>query len=178
MVHGAVHRALAVAVLLIPGVAGAVEGEQALSLSARFASVTVTEEVDNRNRDRTGLGGGLLLDYQRAVSDTVWLRGAAAGTLHSFDGELAAAGHAVVGFTYAIDILKYVPYVSGGLGAMVIGGPALDTAVKPYLELGLGLDVVSSTTFSWGIDARFASFLSRTAVLTIGPRVSWRWGYF
>jgi hypothetical protein len=173
-----VRRALAACLLLVPGVASAVEGEQALSLSARFASVTVTEEVDRRNRDRTGFGGGLMVDYQKAVSDTLWLRGAATGTLHSFDGELAVAGHAAVGVTYAVDVLKYVPYVSAGIGAMVIGGPAIDTAVKPYIELGVGLDIVSSTRFSWGLDARFASFLSQAAVLTIGPRLSWRWGYF
>jgi hypothetical protein len=173
-----VRRALAVVFLVVPGVASAVEGEQALSLSARFASLTVTEVIDRRNVDLSGAGGGLMLDYQRAISDTLWLRGAVAGTLHAIEGEASFAGHATVGFTYQVDVLKYVPYVSAGLGASVVGGGVLDLAVKPYLELGLGVDVIASTTFSWGVDARFASFLSSSALILIGPRISWRWGYF
>jgi hypothetical protein len=161
-----------------PGIAGAVEGEQALSLSARFASLTVTEEVDGRNADRSGIGGGLMLDYQRATSDTIWLRAALAGTVHRIEGETTYAGHLSVGATYAVDVLKYVPYVSAGVGASLVGGGALDTQVKPYLELGLGIDIIASTTFSWGVDARFSSFLSAAAVIMVGPRLSWRWGYF
>ena len=172
------HRALAVVCLLLPGIAGAVEGEQTLSLSARFASLTVTETVDGRNQDRSGFGGGLLLDYQRAVSDTLWLRAAGAGTVHAIEDQATFAGHATVGATYQVDVLKYVPYVSAGIGASVIGGGILDLQLKPYLELGVGIDVISSTTFSWGIDARFSSFLSSAAVVMVGPRFSWRWGYF
>lgn len=171
-------RSLAVALLLVPGIANAVEGEQALSLSARVASLTVTETVDGRNVDRSGVGGGLSLDYQRAVSDTLWLRAAIAGTTHAIAAEATFAGHATVGVSYAVDVLRYVPYVSAGLGTSVIGGGVLDLQVKPYFELGLGLEIISSTTFSWGVDARFASFLSTAAVFMIGPRVSWRWGYF
>lgn len=178
MVHGGVRRALAAFCLLVPGVASAVEGEQSLSLSARFASLTVTEVVDRRNQDRSGAGGGLMLDYGRAVSDTLWLRAAAAGTVHRIEDETTWAGHATVGVTYAVDVLKYVPYVSAGIGTSVIGGGVLDLTLKPYLELGLGIDVIASTSFSWGIDARFSSFLSAAAVIMVGPRVSWRWGYF
>jgi hypothetical protein len=159
-------------------VASAVEGEQALSLSARLASLTVTEVIDRRNVDRSGLGGGLMLDYGRAVSDTIWLRAALAGTVHRIEGEATWAGHGSVGVVYAVDVLKYVPYVSAGVGASLIGGGVLDLQAKPYLELGLGIDIITSTTFSWGVDARFSSFLSAAAVIMVGPRVSWRWGYF
>lgn len=178
MVNGGVHRALAALCLLLPGIAGAVEGEQALSLSARFASLTVTETVDGRNVDRSGIGGGLLVDYQRAVSDTLWLRAALAGTAHRIEDQTSFAGHASLGVTYAVDVLKYVPYVSAGLGASLVGGGVLDLEVKPYIELGLGIDIITSTSFSWGVDARFSSFLSAAAVIMVGPRVSWRWGYF
>lgn len=178
MVHGGVRRALAACLLLVPGVASAVEGEQALSLSARFASLTVTELVDRRNLDRSGIGGGLMLDYGRAVSDTIWLRAAVAGTVHRIEGQATWAGHASVGMVYAVDVLKYVPYVSAGVGTSVIAGGVMDLELKPYLELGLGIDVIASTTFSWGVDARFSSFLSKAAIIMVGPRISWRWGYF
>ena len=80
--------------------------------------------------------------------------------------------------TYALDVLRYVPFVSIGAGGAVIGGGGVDPGWRSFIELGVGLDVIESPTFSWGVAARFDSFASQVAYFAIGPRVSWRWGYF
>jgi hypothetical protein len=173
-----VRRSVSVFVLLFPALALAVEGEQSLAISARFATLTLTQAVGGRNRDLSGSGGALILDYQRAVSDTLWLRAALGGSVQSVEDQATWAGHVSFGVTYAVDILKYVPYVGAAAGALVIDGGPFDTKLKPYLEFGVGIEVIASTRMSWGIDARFSSFLSSAAVFMIGPRISWHWGYF
>jgi hypothetical protein len=75
-------------------------------------------------------------------------------------------------------VLRYVPYVSVGGGAVLLGGGAVTTEARPFLELGVGLEVEESPSFSWGIDARLGSFATQATIFTIGPRVSWKWGYF
>ena len=171
--YGAGVRLLALSVLLAPATAAAVDGESLLSATPLVSWLTLTA----RPSDVTGLGGGLAIDYQRGLSDTWWFRAAAAGALHDSDDGRLWLGSATVGLTYAIDVLRYVPYTGIGLGVAVVGGP-VDTAAKPYLELGLGLDVLQSRTWSWGVDARLSSFASGIAIFTIGPRITLRWGYF
>jgi hypothetical protein len=173
-----VRRSVCVFALLFPALALAVEGEQSLAISARFATLAVTQTVDGRTHDLSGSGGALTLDYQRAVSDTMWLRAALGGSVQSVEDQGTYAGHVSFGVTYAVDVLKYVPYIGAAAGALVIDGGPFDTVVKPYLELGVGIEVIASTRISWGIDARFSSFLSSAAVFMIGPRISWHWGYF
>lgn len=161
--------------LLVPRAAAAVEGESALSVSVKFATLNVVRE---READVSAVGGALVVDYQRGIGDTFWLRGAAGGAVHDADGGAVYAGHATAGITYAVDVLKYVPYLGIGAGALVIGGGPLETGVRPYIELGAGVEVLESPTFSWGADARLSSFISGVTVFMVGPRVSWRWGYF
>ncbi len=165
-------RLLSVLVLLVPASAGAIEGESSLSVTPRFSALRV--EVDDV--ESSGVGGGLSLDYQRGFSDTWWFRGAIAGAFH--DGGLWN-GTATLGLTYAVDVLRYVPYLGAGVGGAVVGGDALSaTQVRPLLELGAGVDVLESRTFSWGVDARVSAYLDGLVLFTIGPRFSWRWGYF
>jgi hypothetical protein len=174
--RAALPAALALAVVSFgsAGPALAVEGETARSVSARFAALGLTQSGD----DHDGIGGGLLVDLQRALSDTLWLRGAVSGAVISIDGEAGGLGTASFGLTWAVDVLKYVPYVGIGGGLLVAGGGALDAEVEPFIELGVGLDVIVSTRFSYGLDARFSSFVGNASVFLVGPRVSWRWGYF
>ena len=157
--------------LLCPSLAAAVEGESTLSVAPVFSSLTIDEDGD----DVSGVGGGLVMDYGRALSDTFWLRLAVGGAVH--DGGLLN-GTATLGLTHTIDVLKYVPYVGLGIGVTVVGGDPIATKAKPYVELGVGLDVLQSPSWSWGLDARMSSFASGIVLLTIGPRLSWRWGYF
>jgi hypothetical protein len=170
-----VRRAAALAsVLAFPSAAAAVEGETSLSLSARFATLGLTQSGD----DLDGVGGGLVVELSRALSDSLWLRGALGGAMISVDDGATGMGTATFGITWAVDVLKYVPYVGIGAGLVVAGGGAIDAEVEPYIELGVGLDVIASTRFSWGVDARFSSFVGNASVFLVGPRVSWRWGYF
>lgn len=168
------RAALLCALALSPSVARAVEGETSLSLSARYATLSVTRPGE----DAGGWGGGLVVDGQRALSDSLWLRAALGGAALTVDGEAAYLGCATFGVTWAVDVLKYVPYVGIGAGALVVGGGTLDTQVEPYVELGVGVDVIVSTGFSWGLDARLSSFAGDATVLLVGPRLTWRWGYF
>jgi hypothetical protein len=172
----ALRRALALALLLAPGAAAAVEGESSLAVTGRFA--TLSAGASGQQGDVSGAGGGLGVDYQRGFGDTWWFRAAVGGNAFAVEGQGSYAALAVVGVTYAVDVIKYVPYIGVGGGAIVVGGGAVETVVEPYLELGVGLEVLQSTTFSWGIDARFSSFVGDATIFLIGPRVSWKWGYF
>lgn len=158
----------------IPMVARAESGESALSLTSSFASFTAMQSGE----DRIGLGGLVALDYQRGIGDTFWLRGAVGGGAFAAEGKPGYAATAAIGITYAIDILRYVPYVGIGLGAVCVGGGALEPQVRPILELGIGLDVIESQNFSWGLDVRLSSFVKDITFFSIGPRVTWKWGYF
>ena len=153
--------------------ARATEGESALSATGVFSSMTVNQ----KDGDVGGPGGGLMLDYQYGLSDSFWVRASLGGTAQSVDG-VALVGLGSVGLTYAVDVFRYVPYVAIGAGGAVVGGGAVETAVKPYIELGVGLDVLESRSFSWGVDARFSSFASRIAYFTVGAKIAYRWGYF
>jgi hypothetical protein len=168
------RAAALVAVLWFPGAAAAVEGETSLSLSARFATLSLTQSGD----DLDGIGGGLVVDLQRALSDSLWLRGALGGAMLSVDDGATGMATATFGLTWAVDVIKYVPYVGIGAGLLVAAGGSVDAEVEPYIELGVGLDIIASTRFSWGVDARFSSFVGNASVFLVGPRVSWRWGYF
>src|SRR5262249_14849796 len=137
-----------------------------------FATFTVNQG----GMDHTGTGAALAADYQHGVGDAFWLRGGVSGGAFAVDGRSAWAGTASVALVYVVDVLRYVPYISGGGGLLAVGSGGLDTVVRPYVELGVGLEVQQSTSFGWGIDARLGSFATQSTVFTIGPRVSWKWG--
>lgn len=173
---------LALGIAAAPGArARADEGESALSPYVGFASFALAEESDTT----TGLGVGAGLDYERGLTEAIWLRLSAGGALYN-GRPTAASGHATAGLTYVFDVLKYVPYAHLGLGGAVLyadHAPGEDqadnqTSLEPLIELGGGLDVLTDPDFSWGIHIRFGSFITRSALFTAGFRVSWRWGFF
>ncbi len=172
------RRVACLAAALVPAGAAAQEGMQGISLTPSFATFTVNQTVAGRAIDRDGNGGALTLDYQHGIGDTFWLRASAGGGAFAAEGQAAYAGTASVALVYAVDVLRYVPYISAGGGALLVGGGALETQVRPVLELGAGLEVEESPSFSWGIDARLGSFATQSTIFTIGPRLSWKWGYF
>jgi hypothetical protein len=169
---------LVCALFLLSAPAQAAEGESMLSLTPSFAtfSLTVGEGSDAEQIDATG--GNLLVEYEHGLSDVVWFRAASGGGLYRADGRTAWSASGVAGITYALDVLKYVPYANLGAGAMVVGGGPFDTEVKAYLELGFGLDVLQSRSFSWGVALRYDSFASQISYFTVGARVTWHWGYW
>jgi hypothetical protein len=155
------------------GVAAAAEGESAISVVPGFAALSVHQG----QHERSGVGGGGLVDYQRSFSDTWWFRAAAGGALLDIDGT-AYEAVGTVGVTYTIDVFRYVPYVGVGAGAAVIGGGSVKGEVRPYVELGVGVDVLVGRAWSWGVDVRFSSFVSQYSTLIAGPKFALRWGYF
>ncbi|HTE50709.1 MAG TPA: hypothetical protein VK698_07560 [Kofleriaceae bacterium] len=148
------------------------EGESALSVGLGFATFTIP--------DHGGAGAALGGEYERGLSDAFWLRASAAGSIYrGSDGEGAiAAGQGIVGLTYVVDVLKYVPYVHLGAGAVAIGGEGVDAEVHPVGEIGVGLDILSRRGLSYGPFARLQSFLDDSAFVSVGVRITWRWGFF
>ena len=171
-------RRLAVLALLclVSRTAAAVEGESAIGLTLRFA--TLSAGAADGDDDVSGVGGGLGVDYQRGFGDTWWFRASVGGAAYSIESAASYSAVGSLGVTYAVDVVKYVPYVGIAGGAVVVGGGEVDGRIEPYLELGVGIEVLQSTTFSWGIDVRSSSFVGDSTVLLVGPRIAWKWGYF
>ncbi len=180
------RRALAllvspVALLLLPAAARGAEGERTLGFGLDYSTWTVPQDPTPDDRETNSLtahGLALAADYEWGWNDTLWLRASAAGGYYSVPAGHGWSGGGTIGITYALDVLRYVPLVQAGIGALMIGGDGVETEIKPVVEIGLGLAVLESRTFSWGFVARFDSFASQVVFLTIGPRVTWRWGYF
>ena len=146
------------------------EGQSALSVSVGYQSFTVPKHAPP--------GGGVGLEYERGLGQAFSLRAAAGGGLFDESGQASYSGQATLGLTYVVDIIKYVPYLTGGLGATVLGGGAVDTEVHPVVELGAGIDLLTRRGLSYGAWVRVASFLDDSALYGAGLRVTWRWGFF
>lgn len=146
------------------------DDESALSLSLGYGTYDIP--------DHSPHGGVLGIDYERGFSDALSLRVSGGAGAYYEDGQTTYTSHVVAGMTYLFDVIKYVPYTSAGLGAIVIAGGEQDTQVNALVELGVGLDVLHSRAFSYGIQAKLEKFLESTAFFTAGMRVTWRWGFF
>lgn len=181
---------VALLVLGTPSVADAAEGERIIALGLDYATWTVPQEIPGTQVDEVAnRGGAFAIDGLYGWNDTLWLRASArAGLgraqLGDEDHRLAWDAGATFGVRYAIDVLRYVPFVDLGLGVLLLGDAGdesaaqVDTTLEPVVELGLGLDVLESRTFSWGVVLRFDSFASQAVFFTAGARVAFRWGYF
>jgi hypothetical protein len=163
--------ALAVTALLAPKISWAGEGESVLSVSLGYAGYTLADQ------EETASGVLLGLEYERGITDALWLRGQVGYGAYPF-GDFSHSVDASFGLTYALDVLKYVPYVKGGLGVLGVAGPAVQTSAYPLVEVGAGLDILRSRSFSYGLEARVEAFFDRTAFFTAGARLSYRWGFF
>ena len=167
--HGA--WALAAALLSLPATAAASEGENIISLRLGYAGYTLSDQ------DHAASGALVGVEYERGVTEALWLRGQVGLGAYPF-GEASFSGDASVGLTYAIDVIRYVPYVKGGVGVLGVIGPAVDTSIYPLIEAGAGLDILHSRAFSYGLEARVEAFFEGTAFFTAGARISYRWGFF
>jgi hypothetical protein len=161
-------------VFLSAGAAYADEGESALSVSASLAGFSVP--------DHSPVGGALGFDFERGLTDVVWLRASGGGGGFSDGDSIAYAGYSEIGITYVIDVLRYVPYVNLGVGGIYLHvdepGEEFENGFKPLISLGGGVDLLTSRSRSYGVFTRFESFLGRSAFFTLGARASWRWGFF
>jgi hypothetical protein len=154
--------------------ANADEGESAISVSASFAGFSVP--------DHSPVGGTLGFDYERGITDVLWLRASGGGGGFSDEGSPAYAGYSEVGITYVIDVLRYVPYVNLGVGGIYMQveepGDDFENGLQPLISIGAGVDILTSRNRSYGVYTRFESFLGRSAFYSLGARMSWRWGFF
>ena len=170
--------ALVASLVTSPAAVLAAEGESVVSATVSFAALTVDQGSSTRSDQRDGQGALVGVDYQRGFGDSFWLRVGVAGGALSVDGDGAQVAVGTVGLTYAVDILKYVPYVGIGAGAVLVGGGPLDTHVDPVVDLAIGIEVQASRGFAYGIEARLESFAAQTTLFVIGPRLVWKWGDF
>lgn len=166
----AVTVAALLLVLAMAGPSVASEGESALSVSFGYGTYSVPDYRPN--------GGVLGLDYERGFSDALSFRVSGGAGLYYGDGQTTYSGQLTVGMTYLFDVIKYVPYANLGVGGIAIAGGDLDSRLSALVELGVGIDVLHSRTFSYGIQLRFETLLQETSFFTAGARATWRWGFF
>jgi hypothetical protein len=160
---------LAVALVSAAGPAAASDDESALSVSLAYG----TYAIPDYNPHGMVLGA----EYERGFSDALAWRVSGGAGGYTLDGQRSYSGHLTVGLTYLFDVLKYVPYANLGVGGIVLGG-GMNTQVKGLIEIGAGLDVLHSRSFSYGVQLRFESFANQTAFFTAGLRATWHWGFF
>lgn len=167
---------LAVAAILVGGSARADDSERAASVSAGFATYATPDAKMEETLTPTA-GLALAATYERALGTEVSWRTdlVLAGYL---GGGAAATGQATLGLVYRIDVLKYVPYVDVGVGALVRAGGPFTAGVEPALRIGGGVDLLRSRARSVGLAAAVTSFASDTTTVTVAVRSTWRWGYF
>jgi hypothetical protein len=129
------------------------------------------------------IGGTASATYEHGVSTDFSLRGEVAGGLF-YGGQAkdqSATSYAVLvdaGITFRFDVLKYVPYAFGGLGAVRSGGGPIERNTDLVLVIGGGVDLLVSRERSWGLEARLASFGGDITLFTLGLRGTYRWGFF
>lgn len=151
------------------------DGESALSASLGWATYA-TPNKDQKTVHPT-VGGAVGVSYERGISEALSWRVSIAGGAFA-GGGTSGAGWVTGGLVYRFDVLKYVPYAFAGVGGIGLGGGPLPGGLDPLLELGGGLDMLSSRDRSWGLEARLGSFAGSTTVFTVGVRRTWRWGYW
>jgi hypothetical protein len=173
-------------VVAVPATARA-EGERAISVGLGWATFSTPGEPSMENMEPPAVtptvGGALSITYEHAIGSDFSLRGE--GAYGMFYGgntdDESALSHAVlgdVGAVFRFDVLKYVPYAFGGIGAVYTTGGPIAGGTNFVLALGGGLDVLVDRASSWGIEGRLASFGGDVTIFTIGVRGTRRWGYF
>jgi hypothetical protein len=178
-------RCAAMLVLLVAGSARA-EDERAVSVGLGWATFsTVGKKVGNMDPPQVtpDVGGAVAVTYEHAIGTELMLRGELAGG--AFYGgadkpqsKTSYAALADAGAVFRFDVLKYVPYAFVGLGGVATTGGPIDRGVNPVLAVGGGLDILQSRSLSYGFELRLASFGGDVTVVTLGARISHRWGYF
>jgi hypothetical protein len=162
------------------------ERERALSVGLSWATFSVPGVAEDNMEPPSvtpDVGGALAGIYEHSVSTEFSLRGELAGGLFYGGQEMdksamSYAGLVDVGATFRFDVLKYVPYAFGGIGAVMTSGGPIGSETTFVLAIGGGLDVLASRSKSWGIEARLASFGGDVTIFTVGLRATHRWGYF
>jgi hypothetical protein len=162
------------------------EGERALSLGlswATFSAPGVAEDNMEPTAISPDVGGALAGTYEHAIGSDFSLRGELAGGLFygghkDMQQPMSYAALVDGGAVFRFDVLKYVPYAFGGVGAVVTRGDVVGSGTQFVLAIGGGLDILVDRSKSWGFEARLASFGGDVTIFTLGVRATTRWGYF
>jgi hypothetical protein len=170
---------LAVAALLGAAPARASGGDLVLAASPLYSLVKWDE--------RHPSGGGVGVDLAYGLTDWLWLRGTTFYTAQAAKKDDSAGlpagaisvGGAFVGLRYALDVLRVVPFVDGGIGAFFAGGAGHKARVDFGVEIGLGFDYLYSRKVSFGLVVRYHAFLTNVQSIPVylyaGPRFALRW---
>ena len=172
IVTGVVTGVVIIGLCLLSAVAPAhaSEGDSALSISLGYGTYAIPDHRPD--------GGVLGVEYERGISDALSLRLAGAGGLYVGDGQTSYSGQLVAGMTYLFDVIKYVPYASAGVGGIVIAGGEDGSRLSALVELSVGLEVLHSRRFSYGVQLRAETFIQETSSFAAGVRATYHWGFF
>lgn len=179
-------RNAAIAIVAALGGTASADGDRAVSASLGWATFSAPGEAMGNQAPPSlspDIGGVLAVTYEHSISTDFSLRAELAGGVF-YGGAMAmqtGTSYALLGdagVAYRFDVLKFVPYAFGGLGAVATGGGPLDAGADLVLVVGGGLDWLRSRERSVGLEARVASFVGDLTVVTFGVRGTVRWGFF
>jgi hypothetical protein len=128
----------------------AAEGEGWAAVGAVFATA--------RADGRWVPGGGVTLTGQYGLTDAWSVHADFAGSWHPVDADALRPGGRVralacsAGITYALDVLRVVPYVSAGLAVQNLGGALRDARTDLGVGLGGGADYLLDRRWSLGLE--------------------------
>ena len=140
---------------------------------------------------RAPSGGGANLQFSYGITDAVAVQLQGGLTAHPVDAnpdKMLAAGllmtwQGSVGFMYALDIVRIVPYFEASIGILGVTTRTVmstKTALNAGAELGLGADYMLNRRWAVGVAVRYHAFLTDLGniplYLTVGPRVVLRFG--
>jgi hypothetical protein len=132
-------------------------------------------------------GGGVALEAAYGLTDWLWLRGTTFYTAQAAGKDEAAGlpggalsvGGVFVGLRYALDVLRVVPYVDGGVGALFAGGAGHKGRTDFGVDVGLGFDWLYNRRVAFGLVVRYHAFITNVQSIPVylyaGPRFAVRW---
>jgi hypothetical protein len=132
--------------------ARAAAGEDEWQLSARLGLASV--DVDGRSP----LGELVGADLEYGITDAWALRLTVGSGFHSVDavpksalpGGTVRTNMALAGVTYAVDVLRLVPYIETGIGVISFGGAVQTPGTTLDAELGIGVDYLVTRHWALG----------------------------
>jgi opacity protein-like surface antigen len=144
----------AVAVLACGRLAGATaEGEWMAAVSAGYAVV--------RAEGRRPGGGRVELEIQRGITDAWSARVGLGASLHVIAAEGAEPASRLratslsAGFTYAVDIVRVVPFLDLGVGLLSVSGQSQDSRRALGVEVGLGAEYLLTRRWTLALLGRY-----------------------
>jgi hypothetical protein len=142
--------------VLLAGATARAAGEDEIQVSLRLGGANAN------GNPLSPWGGAAAVDVEYGLDDA-WSARASAGVLrHPVEavkdvspGGTRQAMTLVVGATYTFDVLRLVPYATGGVGLVRWSGAGEPTRTSLAMDLGLGGDYLLTPRWSWGASAQY-----------------------